>query len=848
MSVPKRILSLYQDGVELKTLLASIVKGKIQIEAMDHATLVTPFHHQAGEEPDLGSDGTPLESTEDVFGFNDASSPMVDNMEESESVSADEASGTMVESSSEEQFEEEETNEDILHSLLTRVPAKKYAHAINLPRSIVHTLHLREDYSQVKPKERNKSIFNEIVERLNDTVIPKDHYACLFTPKGDAYAFVYKSDIPIIQAFDDIQSHLKVKPRFVSILPDEIALANLLRYNYNIGEDETVALINIEDVQSTFIITQGDEVLHFSQSIRENLHSPTLLNAISGRLLYDQDLGHYPDITRIILTGEARQIDAKAFFIQENPGLPVQNFVLNPDKFNIPDEFDATFTDYAVPLGLAIHALFPKDNDTIDVNLIPDYIVRRQKTFKLAWHGLLLLIMIFLVPLGINYQYMEKVADQREAVQKISSLEKSINDIEWVTYMVDSLSLAYSTVQEELKNLNALSEGTLRWSDTFEHLLTALEEVNGVWFSDLQSMDKGIELVGYSLYRNRIPRLIEYFEEAEISSVVPVDVRGKTVYRFSLSINSITSDSSAFHPQVISPPSMPIQSLESAASITIIDEAEESLAPSDEEMGTQIIPDSDPGTQDTITPNEDFEQLSDSLLPKEVFDDLMPLTDDISRLADSLNSSPDTSGEMLSIPTQDSFSENDQLKGKGTIVTALKVHRVKRGETLKIIAKNILGEEARWSEIYNLNKDILKSPNRLAIGQSLIVLQDEEGQTEITHRVKSGDNLKSLAELYYGDSERWASLYKLNKKNISNPNRIFPGQVLTIMTVDQRYDFPIQVHTIKAGESLKKIALKYLGDEERWEEIYKMNQKKIRQPNRIYPGQRIKVRNETGVK
>jgi len=63
--------------------------------------------------------------------------------------------------------------------------------------------------------------------------------------------------------------------------------------------------------------------------------------------------------------------------------------------------------------------------DTVDLNLIPDYVVRRQKTFKLAWHGMLLLLLIFLVPLGLNYLYMEKVTAEKEALQQISNLDKS---------------------------------------------------------------------------------------------------------------------------------------------------------------------------------------------------------------------------------------------------------------------------------------------------------------------------------------------------------------------------------------------------------------------------------------
>ncbi len=836
MGVPKHLLSLYQDGTELKTVLACVVKGKLKIEAIDQATLVNPFQQHLEESESQAFEVEELDSTDDAFGFSAQAAPPQDLEDveeekkeepepEEEPEEAEQLSDSMVETSEEEHLDEAETNEDILHSLMTRVPAKRYAHAINLPRSLAHTLHLRADYSQLKPKVRDRQIFNEIVERLNDTVVPKDHYDCLFTPKGDAYAFVYNGDIPIIEAFDVIQPHLNVKPRFVNVCPDEVALVNLLRYNYDVEEEEIIALINIEDVQSSFIITQGKDAQHFSQSIRLGKAVPSLLNTISGKLLYEQDLGHYPDITRIILTGEARQINAKEFFREMYAGIPVEYFALNPDKFIIPEDSTETFTDYAVPLGIAIQGLFPKKEDTISINLLPDYVFRRQKAFKLAWHGMLLLLLIFLVPIVVNFMHQEKLSTQREAQKKLLSLNNSISDIDWVTYMVDSLSITNSVTKEKLANLTLLSEGTLRWSVTFQQLFTALEEVNGLWVADFKSVGDGIEISGLSLYRNRIPRLIEYFEEAEITSVTPADVRGKKVYKFNLSIKSISADTTAFDPKSAEPPPMPIQSLESSAPITIIKEEE---APAVIDTIPEIL--IEPELIDTVLTDMSLEQLSDSLLPPEVFDTLMPMTPDISRLADSLSVAA-TDGE-----------------GNGFPVTALKVYRVRRGETLKSIAKQKLGDEKRWREIYNINRDILTSPNRLAINQILIVLQDEEEFRAVTHVVRPNENLKYLAGGYYGDEARWQTLYELNRDNISNPNQIFPGQELTIIRVQQRYGVSIQMHTIRAGESLKQIAEKYLGDKDRWEEIYKMNKGVLKGPNQIFPGQRIKVHNETGVK
>jgi nucleoid-associated protein YgaU len=48
------------------------------------------------------------------------------------------------------------------------------------------------------------------------------------------------------------------------------------------------------------------------------------------------------------------------------------------------------------------------------------------------------------------------------------------------------------------------------------------------------------------------------------------------------------------------------------------------------------------------------------------------------------------------------------------------------------------------------------------------------------HTVASGESLSAIAQQWYGDPNRWPDLYEANRHQISNPNLIFPGQVLRV--------------------------------------------------------------------
>jgi LysM repeat protein len=48
------------------------------------------------------------------------------------------------------------------------------------------------------------------------------------------------------------------------------------------------------------------------------------------------------------------------------------------------------------------------------------------------------------------------------------------------------------------------------------------------------------------------------------------------------------------------------------------------------------------------------------------------------------------------------------------------------------------------------------------------------------YTVESGDTLSSIAERFLGDADRWRAIFQANRDQIEDPDRIFPGQVLRV--------------------------------------------------------------------
>ena len=52
--------------------------------------------------------------------------------------------------------------------------------------------------------------------------------------------------------------------------------------------------------------------------------------------------------------------------------------------------------------------------------------------------------------------------------------------------------------------------------------------------------------------------------------------------------------------------------------------------------------------------------------------------------------------------------------------------------------------------------------------------------SERTYQVQAGDTLSKIAKQEYGDANQWRRIYDANKDLLKDPDKIYPGQTLKI--------------------------------------------------------------------
>ena len=119
-------------------------------------------------------------------------------------------------------------------------------------------------------------------------------------------------------------------------------------------------------------------------------------------------------------------------------------------------------------------------------------------------------------------------------------------------------------------------------------------------------------------------------------------------------------------------------------------------------------------------------------------------------------------------------------------------YTVKAGQTLSDAAQELLGNRARWREVYEANRDKIPDPDNVRAGLTLIfptsssVTRPASAPRETSvatpaggtrYTVAKGDTLYSIARKELGNGNRWREIKTLNRLSTET---VVAGTVLAL--------------------------------------------------------------------
>ena len=109
---------------------------------------------------------------------------------------------------------------------------------------------------------------------------------------------------------------------------------------------------------------------------------------------------------------------------------------------------------------------------------------------------------------------------------------------------------------------------------------------------------------------------------------------------------------------------------------------------------------------------------------------------------------------------------------------------------------------------------------------------------------KLNENGGEVGDIYYNLELKRYQKYVAKKVIIKTNNNSSNNSVVTKITnnnIRQSTPQTIKTHTVSGNDTLWHIAKRYLGNGNKWPQIYNLNRDKIKNPNKIYSGQVLRL-------
>lgn len=448
-----------------------------------------------------------------------------------------------------DESEEAQSNELLLYNILTEINPKKVNLGLNVPAgSTIYQVIRDTNFNEVKTKDLVQDL-EEKLESIYGEPKSQDNYSYEVREDGSLLLASLEEESPTLQLANSVRELYSGKLMIQEIIPDEVSLVGLVRSNYSLEPDEMTGVIQLGKENCRVIFMKGEEVWLVSPLITEGTESKTFLNTIFSKVLFQLDTGEVPSLDRILLANNTQGTNAVSFFKDNFPDVQVENLSLLPELVDTEHVDPSSVPSFTTAIGAALAAAGSKKISFPKVSFLPAYVIDRQKIFKLQWHGIFLLFLIFLTPITFNYFYSQNVQQISTLTGNVQTMESQIRQLNPTVEKANALSQELTQITGKLALLDTLTNGSKEWTAKMGILNEGMDNIANSWITSLSTGEGDTFIEGYTLYRNRIPRIVNIFEDATLLSVSNEEVRETSIYRFNISIKQFAASDSLYSPK-----------------------------------------------------------------------------------------------------------------------------------------------------------------------------------------------------------------------------------------------------------------------------------------------------------
>ena len=477
----KKTLGIFIDGAMIRAALVSRDAGQFIVEQVKSFKLIEAIEQPKNLTPDkLGK-------------MDDPETPDFDNNPWSTD-DLDPDSETPI-------LQEEQTNLDIVREILNKMCPKGTNIAFNLCESHVFYKPIQTTH-ETRANKIKEEIWNIFYEG-SDTKPQLENVGFLRQDNGSLLALIHNDPLVFSSLLFELRSISKIIPPKVKLVDSiEFALAHEIKQTLNIEEEEISLVVFFAKSFTKVFFMRGEKIITVLPTILEGAKSEKVCETTFSKILFEFSSGNIGAISRMVLMGEYENSNAFEFFMKKFPNLPVQKFATGRVSASPEIEDAEKLHEYTIPIILAAKSLDNKISAPYNINFIPRRIQDKQSVYKIAWHGVVMLIIVFICAFLMTMQLVKNAQQINKTKTDINYLTMTEQQLAPVQSESDSLLANISKLEKQTSLLDSLIKNTTRWAPVLETFSNAYSKIGPFVLKSLTSQAQD-ELIANALLTKR---------------------------------------------------------------------------------------------------------------------------------------------------------------------------------------------------------------------------------------------------------------------------------------------------------------------------------------------------------
>lgn len=553
----KEYTGIVLEGDVLKIARIVSADDKLHLIKLDSVSLVEDVESKSRKDQEVFEDSESFEEGDDIFGLEEEGDEGEDisleldeelsfeDLEEEEEIGEEgDVALDMV-----EEAESAPSNEMVLYNVLADSGANRANVGLNIPAGNTIFQIIRDtNFKNVKNKDLVADLEQKL-ESIYGTPKSSDNYAYEIKEDGSLILASIDEEPTLLTMINRSMNYYSGKLMIEEIMSDEALLVGLVRANYPLQKNEITGILQFGPRKCRIVFMQGKEIWLISPIINEGTRDKGFLNTVFSKILFQLDTGEVPNLDRLILANNTIGDEATDFFQKNFPDIDVEEFQFASRKLSIEDYENRTVSGFTTAIGAAWAASKYEYKKFPQLSLIPGYVHDRQKIFKLQWHGVILLFLIGLMPIVFNYFYQQNSRTINNLEAEIGRIDAQITELTPTVNSANQIKEDLSLLRQKLVLLDTLSSESKAWTEKLRILNQGMRQVGSSWITTMRFTEDGLFFEGYTLYRNRVPRIVNIFADATLMNVSIDEIREQEVFRFVILVKEFARDKSIYSPE-----------------------------------------------------------------------------------------------------------------------------------------------------------------------------------------------------------------------------------------------------------------------------------------------------------